>query len=183
MGNAFIRGTEVSAQQAALQVLNLPSHYSTSHKIFVPTIERDKRTFLMKPLSDIQRLPDNSTDIICSNHLQRYSLRPPVLKDICLAEWYSSFQYCSDHNKSKKVYKLNNGQFVKRLKTVRVIRFVEFSELRDPENFYREQLMLYYPFFEEEELLLGESHYEHAYHKVIDVWRKTPRNMNVGEQQ
>ena len=32
--------------------------------------------------------------------------------------------------------------------------------------------MLYYPLFEEEELLLGESHYKHAYHKVIDVVRK-----------
>ena len=60
----------------------------------------------MISLSDVQRLPDNSTDITCSNHLQRYSLQPPVLKEICLAEWYSSFQYCSDHNKPKKLYKL-----------------------------------------------------------------------------
>ena len=64
---------------------------------------------------------------------------------------------------------MNNVQFVERSKTVRVIRFVEFSELRDPENFYCEHILLYYPFFEEEELLLVESYYEHACHKVIVV--------------
>ena len=76
------------------------------------------------------------------------------------------------------MYKLNNGKTIKRLKTVRVIRFVEFSELRG----HCEQLMVSYSYYEGEELPLGESHYEHAYHKVIDVIRKNAQKHDAEEQ-
>ena len=89
----FIRGTEISAQEAALQVANLPSHYSTTKKVFVPTSEPDNRVQLLKPIEEIQNLPDNSHDIAYSNHLQRYSIRPECLKTVCLADWYAQFWY------------------------------------------------------------------------------------------
>ena len=80
------------------------------------------------------------------------------------------------------MYKLNNGKTIKRLKAVRVIRFVEISELRGHKNLYCEQLMVSYPFYEGEELPLGESHYEHAYHKVIDVIGKIAQKHDAEEQ-
>ena len=51
---------------------------------------------------------------------------------------------------------------------VRVIRYVGFSELRDPENYYTERL-LYYPLVNETELKMDCSHYQEAYQKVARI--------------
>ena len=61
--SSFIRGTEISAQEAALRVTNLPSHYSTTQKVFIPTSAFENRTTILKPFEEIQKLDDMSKDV------------------------------------------------------------------------------------------------------------------------
>ena len=168
--NSFVRSTEISAQEAALAVLNLPSPYTTIKKVFIPTTESVNRCVVLKPMEQLQCLPDESTDFFCSNHFQRYSCRSEELKNLCLADWYAQYELApKNYRNSKNSFFLKNGQWVKKLNKRRVIRFVGYSQLRDPENFFREKLLLYYPFKYEDELLLGCESYQQAYEKVKSI--------------
>lgn len=65
---------------------------------------------------------------------------------------------------------MNNGTLLKKRKKHKVIRYVRYNKDQDPENFYREQLMLFYPWKKELEDLLGESEsYEAQYNKRISI--------------
>ena len=59
--------------------------------------------------------------------------------------------------------KLTNGITIKSRKNPRVIRYVRFKEKSDPENYCREQLLLYWPWRNEQSNLLagGESYKAH----------------------
>lgn len=50
-------------------------------------------------------------------------------------------------------YPMKNGTILRKRKTQKIIRYVRFNKDQDPENFYREQLMLFYPWrFETKDL-------------------------------
>ena len=57
---------------------------------------------------------------------------------------------CSD-----LIYRAKNGTRYKSRKVPRIIRFVRYNRKKDPENYFREQLMLYMPWRNEEKDLLG----------------------------
>ena len=143
--------------------------------MFVNTSEIGNRAAVLKPIEQIEALDDNSTDILYSNHLKRYVLRPKSLTDLCLANWFSLFISESNFKPPKSgklpdnIYKLSDGSFVRRLKETsrpRIIRYVRYSFAAEPENHYRELLMLFYPYFNEKDLLMSERSYETAYRKV-----------------
>ena len=66
---------------------------------------------------------------------------------------------CSD-----LLYKTKNGTKYKKRKVPRIIRYVKYNKKKDPENYFREQLMLFVPWRNEQKDLLGsfdtyEAHY------------------------
>lgn len=48
-------------------------------------------------------------------------------------------------NNNKKENEMKDGSVLKQLKTERILRYVRFNREQDPENYFREQQMLYYP--------------------------------------
>ena len=62
------------------------------------------------------------------------------------------------------LYKTKNGIKYKKRKVPRIIRYVKYNKKKDPENYFREQLMLFVPWQNEQKDLLGsfdtyEAHY------------------------
>lgn len=52
----------------------------------------------------------------------------------------------------------------------KVLRYIRYNKDQDPENYFREQLMLFYPWRKEKEDLLGAfDNYENHYNEKIDV--------------
>ena len=65
---------------------------------------------------------------------------------------------------SDLLYKTKNGTKYKKRKVPRIIRYVKYNKKKDPENYFREQLMLFVPWRNEHKDLLGsfdtyEAHY------------------------
>lgn len=61
-------------------------------------------------------------------------------------------------------------KIVKRRRS-RIVRSIRFDKDKDPENYYREQLMLYYPWRSEGKDLLGSSlSYQERYKQVEYTW-------------
>ena len=73
---------------------------------------------------------------------------------------------------SDLLYKTKNGIKYKKRKVPRIIRYVKYNKKKDPENYFREQLMLFVPWQNEQKDLLGsfdtyEAHYNSVQTSLI----------------
>ena len=50
----------------------------------------------------------------------------------------------------------------------KIIRYVRYPKVKDPENFYREQLLLFYPWFQEDKIIGQSTTCEEAYMEIAD---------------
>ena len=68
---------------------------------------------------------------------------------------------------SDLLYKAKNGTKCKKRKVPRVIRYVKYNKKKDTENYFREQLMLFVPWRNEQNDLLGTFNTFEAHYKSI----------------
>jgi len=67
IGNIFLKAVEISAQEAAYLVLQMPVRRSIRDFQFINSSHPDERAFLLKKLDKIKELPDNSCGIESDN--------------------------------------------------------------------------------------------------------------------
>ena len=96
IGNKFLSAVEISAQEAAYLVLQIPMRRSSREFQFINTSHPDERTFLLKKLDKLKELPDNSPDIESDKLIKRYQRRPKKLEELCLAEFAAWFNCVRD---------------------------------------------------------------------------------------
>jgi hypothetical protein len=189
LGNVFINGTEVSAQEAAWRLLGLQMTYTSIVVEFVNTNPISKRKKILKSKTLLKKLDEESKDIYVVGKLERYAQRSELMEHFCYADFISEFEFKSlkptaydpddeadDPNppnlddeeedereiadepnlRTKFEYfdpknpKLKIGEFRKR-KTKKILRFINYSPLNDPDNFFREIILLFYPWRNETE--------------------------------
>ena len=168
VGSKFLNCSEVSSQEATFILLSLHLSRSSRSTIFINTGEPEKRTRILKSREELVNMDPDSTDIMVAGLLEYYTSRPDELEDICLADIAANYNYSM--NKSLKnnqwdtheqtlstnndfvgnVLKLLNGKgwVVKRRKT-KVIRYRKYQLEKEPKHFYREKVMLYIPWRDE----------------------------------
>jgi hypothetical protein len=152
VGNAFVNGQEMSAQEAAYLALSLPLRNSSRASVFVTTNEAGERTRILKPFSALCGLEDSSTDIFSRSLLDVYNARPSHMEHVCLADfatWYA------DRPKAKvaddiavaspkdglltflhdALPKLAKGYGLRAHQ--RILRYRRFNRLQDPEGYHR----------------------------------------------
>ena len=61
----------------------------------------------------------------------------------------------NDMNATPNEFIMKDGTLIKLRKTPKILRYVRYSKIHDPENYYREQLMLFLPWRDEKKDLLG----------------------------
>ena len=92
IANKFLNAVELSAQEAAYILLQLPMKRSSRQVIFVNTNSPDDRVVLLKPHYIIENMKDDDEDIVASNLITRYQNRPNTMENETLAEyaaWYT----------------------------------------------------------------------------------------------
>jgi hypothetical protein len=87
IGNKFLNSVEISAQEAVYIILQLPMRKSSGNVVFINTSPPNDRVELLKPLSEIEKMSDESEEIHSGGLLKRYVERPDSLKNITLADW------------------------------------------------------------------------------------------------
>jgi hypothetical protein len=171
MGKALLNGQEVSVHHAAYVCIGLPLRGSSRDTIFVPSSPPADRTFLVKQDWESKCLPPESTDCLALSIVDKYALRKHNLHlrelgadDVCLADFaclYSPARKQSnagddadndaaetaDSDTEEPVPSgrlFEQKRYVKRHQE-RVLRYVHYKLHDDPEAYYQEQLLLYYP--------------------------------------
>lgn len=89
IGNKFVNGVEISAQEAAYILLGLKMSEASLVTVFVNTFPQKSRIRMIKPKSVLSKMDSNSTDVFQHNQTDRYPYRPDDLNDICLADFYA----------------------------------------------------------------------------------------------
>ena len=107
--------------------------------------------------------------------IEYYTHRPDELENLCLAEFASLYDYTrcrsSDATKEQEeqqmVEEINAGKelalkdnkgFIRLRKTAKIIRYRRYQKEKEPANFYREKLMLYVPWRDEDNDLINIDH-------------------------
>lgn len=72
LGNKFLNHCEISAQEAVYLLLQLPITQCSRDVIFINTSPPINRVEILKPMSEIERLSDYSTEVTCTSMIQRY---------------------------------------------------------------------------------------------------------------
>jgi hypothetical protein len=132
---------------------------------------------LVKTEAELQMFPKESEDIAVSGTLDHYIKRPEQLENITLAEFAANFTFMTsvrrrhdaedsvldyessqiiDRESKLKVFKLlGNSGYVQERRYPRIIRFRRFREKEDAANYFREQIMLYHPWRDEQTELIN----------------------------
>ena len=92
IGQVFLNGSEVSAQEAVYILLSMQLTYNSRPCLFINTGERDKRTKIIKRKSELLKLDPESTDIMATGLIDYYINRPDELNDVCLADFAANYQ-------------------------------------------------------------------------------------------
>ena len=205
IGNTFLNSVEISAQEAVYIVLQLPMRKYSRQVVFIPTSPPDERVQLLKPLlkplSEIEKMPDECEEIHFRGLLKKYTERPLSIGNATLADWAAWYNNSSDkpyHKKSTKLdidnlpletsdnddnnddelcddddintvtchfksKKANKTSKPKKRAKARIIRSVWFNKEAYPEKHYRELIMLFTSWRNEDTDLIGKysSYKEH----------------------
>ena len=209
VGTAFLSCREVSAQECVYRCMpELWLQKTFPCTVFVNTGLPEERCRVAKSQEEIEALDDDSTDIFMSNIIERYSDRPNIVDQLCLAEFAAYYykDYKRDPDEFNDVQpnvlsddllesnhisncesvlpptiKLNNGQEVmKRRKIKAVIRFHTPSKAKEPEKFYHHLLMLYFPWRKETDLLGNDELYSTKFSEP-EVFSKVETNRRTFE--
>ena len=155
--------------------LGLPFRHSSRAVQFINTSPKSERPIMFKAFSDIENLPDDSTEVECENIISRYTKRPTFVNKLCLADFAAIYDVSYAKTRARKATQdnllaeenydvdnydnpneedqfeqhkdivLKNGTVMRKRKWHKVLRYVRYNPVKDPENYYREILMLFHP--------------------------------------
>ncbi|GFW52990.1 ATP-dependent DNA helicase [Trichonephila clavipes] len=115
--NQFINSVEVSAQDAAWSILELPMSKMSEDSIFIPTFKRENRTRMIKSQEYLKKLDSNSRDVYELNIIDRYVVRPDKLENECLASFAAWYELEKVGLDDMKLLKGNQFTGVQKLRT------------------------------------------------------------------
>ncbi|PFX15052.1 hypothetical protein AWC38_SpisGene20755 [Stylophora pistillata] len=172
--------------------------------IFINTSPPEDRVELLKPLNDIKDMEDDCEEIYTGGLLKRYSKRPIKFEHVTFADWaawYDSWgkPYAKQSNELDtdnlpvETSLTNNdddnesankvpSKLKKRTKP-RIIRSCWFNKEKEPEKHYRELIMLFTPWINEETDIIGVcSSYKERYMLLSNVIYKQMEQYAVCNQ-
>ena len=176
IGNKFLNSVEISAQEAVHIALQLPMRKSSHQVTFINTSPPEERGQLLKPMNEIEQLEGDSDDVHSGSLLKRYIKRPSSLEHVTLADWVawydSNRKPCvkksplvdtdglpvesvndDDHNDDD----ISNESSKQKRTKARIIRSVWFNKESHPEKHFRELIMLFTAWRNEEVDLIANA--------------------------
>ena len=89
IGNKFLNCSEMSEQECAYSLLELPITQSSIKIEFINTSEINDRVFIAKPDYTLKTMHPESEEIKQESNIDKYASRPHILKNMCLADYIS----------------------------------------------------------------------------------------------
>ena len=98
IGNKFLNCSEMSEQECAYDLLELPITQSSVKVEFISTCRPEERVFIAKSEQLLMTMNPDSEDVKQPNNIDKYSQRPNKLENICLADFVSLIENTNIYN-------------------------------------------------------------------------------------
>ena len=176
IGNVFLTKREVSTHEAIKRTLSLKMKSSNINVEFVITGPKEKRTRILKSPSELAKLDPDSKNVYKNSMLDKYQNRPDKLKDMCLADFASTYTYLIKKENEEEIEEANEtddeikefveidenapktitlkngmGKMRKRSRPC-VIRYHKVSKLKERNEYFMVLLQLFMPWENENDL-------------------------------
>lgn len=125
---------ETSAQEAVYLTLQMPLTKAARHVVFINTSPSDKRTFLLKQNSELEKLSPDSTEISSSNDIKRY--RPKSFENWCLADYISQFEVKFPKNIDENAGKKMQMRKIQRAVILRMMKLSQIIKKQEKSRFH-----------------------------------------------
>lgn len=135
ISNVFNNATTMSAQEAVYLSLSMPISKTSRVTIFINTSPMNNRVRILKQNKDLHQLNPNDKNITVPDLMEKYSVRPNEYENICLADYAAEYTLVTESGFSS----------LRKRKQARIIRYVRYALAKDPQNYYREQCLLFLP--------------------------------------
>lgn len=173
--NKFLNSCEISAQEAVYYILGLSVSRSSRKVVFINTSKPENRDRMLRSREQLEALGEDSHDIFQENYLDYYARRHSRLSGECLASVVANYEVVktparvmqqiqedpdnSDDELEGDYFPIARTRLShkRRLKS-KVIRYPRFRVDRQHDDYYREQLMLFLPWRDEQTELIEIEH-------------------------
>ncbi|KAJ8676999.1 hypothetical protein QAD02_012786 [Eretmocerus hayati] len=149
VGSKFINSNVMTAQEAVYHCLSLPLVQSSRQSVYVNTVPAKDRVRMLKTSKDIKKLDDDSEEIYYENIFQNYEKRNKALDDCCLAEYVTEHKITKSKPFCELYDTIEEGFQDSRRKKPKILRYRRYRLHEDPVNYYREQVLLFFPWRKE----------------------------------
>ncbi|KAI5737306.1 hypothetical protein M8J76_012107 [Diaphorina citri] len=138
--------------------------------------------YKLKFIESRNKLPGDSEDVYMENVIQKYSKRPKSLENISLVEFAACY-----HRSYLDLDEVNDDEETEVNRNVKVrskpavIRFTKYKLAKDPDNYYRERVLLCLPFRDETKEIESQD-CRQLYHNNTDIIRRIEEKFALGAE-
>lgn len=179
--NKFLNSSEISAQEAVYYILGLSVSHASRKVVFINTSLPQRRDRMLRPREQLEELDENDANIFLDNYLNYYANRDRHLERECLASVVANYEVVktparvtqrrprenpedsanSDDEMEGGFFPIAHTRLSHRKRTKsKVIRYPRFRVDKEPADYYREQLMLFLPWRDEQRDLIDILHHD-----------------------
>jgi hypothetical protein len=90
-GNVILTHREILTDEAIYIILSVPLRRSSKKVVFLPTDQPNERTRLLKKMEIISQMDIDEEDVYATGIIDRYSVRPNSLEDMCYVDFGALF--------------------------------------------------------------------------------------------
>ena len=170
IGSKFVNNVEISAQEAVYIILQLPMRKASRKVVFIHTAPPNERVYLLKPLEEIKNMEDDCEEIYTGGLIKRYTKHSHKLEHLTLADWAAWYDLGDsafvektntldtddvlvetafndnqndDDDLETATIDVSRPTNVKKRSKARIIQSCWFNKEAEPETYYRELIMLF----------------------------------------
>ena len=178
LGNVFANSSEVCVQECIYILLGLPLAHQSTDVYFINTAPPEKRTKVLKNKKELEKELANSQNIYKEDKYEIYANRPQYFKNWCFAEYVCrvSISTRTKTNIAKQsigIYTGRNGNTYyldnKKRYSIgrrRILSYCCPPLKKDPEEHYRIQILLFYPWTFEPTLTNSQQTFSNMYTRL-----------------
>jgi len=175
---------EVGLPEAIYRIAHIPLFYKSRNVVFTNPSLEEKRDRIIKTREVLQQMDDNDDDVFQLAIHDRYIARPKNLEDMCLADFATQYDPIPKPSARPRneVIKLLNGVGYMRKRYEKSFMRTHVPK-RGTEDFFQAQLLLFFPYRLETDLLGSFTSYAEMYTEVIETINTNSMKHNVYQDE
>ena len=188
----FLGKRVVGAPESGMHVLSTWLIKKSRKVVRVNTNIRDECVSLPKTHAQLEQLDEDDENMFSTSLIDRYTARPNSLQNMCLATFAVNYDVVSavhtcdmeemdtDEGTEEDMYaerQIKNGEcgmpetiklkdglgYMRKRKQESILRTKRYKAHIEPEKYFHSQLLLYYPWCNEDDIIAGFASYEQSH--------------------